>query len=216
MNKKSVKYSVYFLILFYVVGTLGFILPLTHSFFKILTPLALLLSAGFLIWFHRPGFDLRTLVVFATIFIFSFVAEMVGVQTGLVFGHYDYGKALGLAIMGTPLIIGLNWLMLVYCTNIIAEKFTSNAIIISIVGGLLMVGYDLVLEQTAPELGMWSWAGGKIPLQNYLSWFIFAFLFHLLIKKAKVQIKNPLAIPVFVIQFLFFVALMIYFMFHGS
>jgi len=33
-----------------------------------------------------------------------------------------------------------------------------------------------------------------------------------MIRKAKVQFKNPLAIPVFVIQFLFFVALVVYFM----
>lgn len=197
--------------LFYVVGILGFIIPQTHSFFKLLTPFALLMSAGFLVWFHRPAFNTKTAIVFSSIFIISFIAEMIGVQTGLVFGHYDYGKALGLSIMGTPLIIGLNWLMLVYCTNVIAEKISNNDIIISIVGGILMVGYDLILEQTAPELGMWSWAGGTIPLQNYLSWFIFAFLFHLLIRITKVQIKNPLAIPVFVIQFLFFVALVVYF-----
>lgn len=211
MNRKSVKYSIWFLILFYVVGVTGFIIPQTHSIFKLLTPLALVLSAGFLTWFHRPGFDTKTLVVFAAIFILSFVTEMIGVQTGLVFGHYDYGKALGPAIMGTPLIIGLNWLMLVYCTNVIVKKFSGNDLVISVVGGLLMVAYDLVLEQAAPELGMWSWKGGEIPLQNYLSWFVFAFLFHLLIQKTKVQIKNPLAIPVFVIQFVFFVALVIYF-----
>lgn len=197
--------------LFYVVGILGFVIPQTHSFFKLLTPFALLMSAGFLAWFHRAGFDTKTAIVFSSIFIISFIAEMIGVQTGWVFGHYDYGKALGLSIMGTPLIIGLNWLMLVYCTHVIAEKISGNSIIISIVGGILMVGYDLILEQIAPELGMWSWAGGIIPMQNYLSWFIFAFLFHLLIRKTKVQIKNPLAIPVFVIQFLFFVALVVYF-----
>jgi putative membrane protein len=195
-----------------VVGITGFIVPQTHSFFKTLTPFALLMSAGFLIWFHRPSYTKKTLIIFAVIFLFSFLSEMVGVQTGAIFGHYIYGNSLGLKILDTPLIIGLNWLMLIYCTKIIADRLTKNETLKPFLGVLLMVGYDLILEQAAPKLDMWSWAGGTIPVQNYVAWFLFAFLFHLLIRKTKVQFKNPLAIPVFVIQFLFFVALVVYFM----
>lgn len=212
MNQKSVKYSIWFLILFYAVGITGFVIPQTHSFFKTLTPFALLMSTGFLAWFHRPAYTTKTLLVFATIFLFSFLAEMVGVQTGSIFGHYIYGESLGLKILETPLIIGLNWLMLIYCTKIIADRITTNETLKPFLGAVLMVGYDLVLEQAAPKLDMWSWEGGTIPVQNYVAWFVFAFFFHLMIRKAKVQFKNPLAIPVFVIQFLFFVALVIYFM----
>lgn len=211
MNQKSVKYSVWFLILFYTVGIVGFIIPQTHSFFKILTPFALLMSAGFLAWFHRPGYTSKTVLVFAAIFLFSFLAEMVGVQTGSIFGHYIYGDALGLKVLDTPLIIGLNWLMLVYCTKIIADNITTKDKLRPFLGALLMVGYDLVLEQVAPLLGMWSWEGGTVPLQNYVAWFLFAFFFHLMIRKSGIAMKNPLALPVFVIQFLFFAILIIYF-----
>ncbi|MFW5822497.1 MAG: carotenoid biosynthesis protein [Tangfeifania sp.] len=195
-----------------MVGITGFVVPQTHSFFKTLTPFALLMSAGFLAWFHHPAYTTKTLLIFAVIFLFSFLAEMVGVQTGSIFGHYIYGESLGLKILETPLIIGMNWLMLIYCTNIIAGHITNNETIKPFLGAFLMVVYDLVLEQAAPKLDMWSWEGGTIPLQNYVAWFVFAFFFHLLIRKAKVQFKNPLAIPVFVIQFLFFVALVVYFM----
>ena len=212
MKQKSVKYSVYFLILFYVVGITGFIVPQTHTFFKSLTPFALLMSAAFLAWFHRPRLTLKAALVFGTIFLFSFLTEMVGVQTGTIFGHYIYGESLGLKILETPLIIGLNWLMLIYCTKIIADRITKKETTKPFLGALLMVSYDLVLEQVAPKLDMWSWEGGTIPIQNYVAWFVFAFLFHTLIIKTKVHFKNPLAIPVFVIQFLFFVALVVYFM----
>ncbi len=215
MNQKSVKYSVGFLILFYAVGITGFIVPQTHSFFKTLTPFALLMSAGFLAWFHRPAYTTKTLLIFAVIFLFSFLAEMVGVQTGSIFGHYIYGDSLGLKILETPLIIGLNWLMLIYCTKIIADRITTNETIKPFAGALLMVIYDLVLEQAAPKLDMWSWEGGTIPVQNYVAWFVFAFFFHLMIRKAKVEFKNPLAIPVFLIQFFFFVILVIYFLIRG-
>lgn len=215
MNRKSVKYSVWFLILFYVVGITGFILPQTHTFFKSLTPFALLMSSGFLVWFHRPRFTSKTVLVFAAIFLFSFLAEMVGVQTGAVFGHYIYGNSLGPKILGTPLIIGLNWVMLIYCTKIIVDHITNNETIKPFVGALLMVVYDLVLEQAAPRLDMWSWEGGKIPMQNYIAWYLFAFFFHLMIRKANLQFKNQLALPVFLIQFFFFVTLVVYFMIPG-
>ena len=215
MNQKSVKYSVWFLILFYAVGITGFVIPQTHSFFKSLTPFALLMSAGFLVWFHRPAYTTKTLLVFVVIFMFSFLAEMVGVQTGSIFGHYIYGESLGLKILETPLIIGLNWLMLIYCTKVIADRLTNNEKIKPFTGAFLMVFYDLVLEQAAPKLDMWSWEGGTIPVQNYVAWFVFAFFFHLMIRKAKVEFKNPLAIPVYLIQFFFFIILVIYFLIRG-
>ncbi len=211
MKPKKVKYSIYFLILFYTVGIIGFIIPETHPFFKELTPFALLLSTGFLVWFHQPSFNLKTILVFAAIFVVSFFAEMAGVQTGLVFGEYIYGDSLGIKTMGTPLMIGLNWVMLIYATKIIADKISNSATWQLFLAPSLMVVYDLILEQAAPCLEMWDWAGGVVPLQNYIAWFVLAFLFHSIIKLTKLEFKNPIATSVFIIQFFFFVTLVIYF-----
>ncbi len=156
------------------------------------------------------------LVVFGIIFIFSFLVEAIGVKTGLIFGEYIYGNGLGLKLFETPLMIGLNWLMLIYCTQIIAERISEDQTIRLFFAPFLMVIYDLVLEQAAPLLGMWSWAGGKIPVQNYVAWYLLAFLFHLLLQKTKTEFSNKLAIPVFVIQFLFFVVLVLYFLLSGK
>lgn len=205
-------YAALFLIFFYLVGIVGFLLPATHSLFSSLTPFALLLSAGFLIWFHKPGFNAKTFYIFSLIFVISFFAEMAGVKTGLLFGDYTYGNGLGVKIMGTPLIIGLNWLMLVYCTKVISDRLSPNRFIRLFSAPLMMVGYDLILEQAAPGLDMWYWAEGTVPIQNYLAWFLLAFLFHLLLRKADLDFKNPLALPVFFIQFLFFVTLVAFFM----
>lgn len=209
------KYSVAFLIIFYIVGISGFLLPDIRQLFSRLTPFALLLSTGFLIWFHRPKFTLKMLFVFGFIFIFSFLVEAIGVKTGLIFGEYIYGNGLGIKLFETPLMIGLNWLMLVYCTKIIAEKISENQTIRLFFAPFLMVVYDLILEQAAPFLGMWSWAEGKIPMQNYISWYLLAFLFHLLLQKTKTNFSNKLAGPVFLIQFMFFVILVIYFLIYG-
>lgn len=215
MKNRKYTYSFGFLVIFYLVGIAGFINPSTRQFFSRLTPLALMLSAGFLIWFHRPKFTLKMGGIFAFIFIFSFLVEAIGVKTGLIFGEYIYGKGLGIKVLETPLMIGLNWLMLVYCTKIIAESIFASKTLSLFFAPLLMVIYDLVLEQAAPLLGMWSWAGGKIPLQNYISWFLLAFLFHLLLQKTRIKFSNQLAAPVFVIQFMFFVILVSYFLIFG-
>lgn len=216
MKNRKFTYSVGFLAIFYLVGIAGFIYAPTREFFSRLTPLALLLSAGFLVWFHQPKFQLKMLLAFGFIFIFSFLVEAIGVKTGVIFGEYIYGIGLGIKVLETPLLIGLNWLMLVYCTKIIAEQISGDSTIQLFFAPFLMVIYDLILEQAAPLLNMWSWAGGKIPVQNYISWYLLAFLFHLLLQKTKTQFSNKLAGPVFVIQFLFFVILVMYFLLTGT
>ena len=206
------NYSVAFLVIFYLVGIAGFIYAPTRQFFSKLTPLALLLSAGFLIWFHQPKFTVKMLLIFGFIFIFAFLVEAIGVNTGLIFGSYIYGEGLGVKLLETPLMIGLNWLMLVYCTKITAEQISEDFTVKLFFAPFLMVVYDLILEQAAPLLGMWSWAEEKIPVQNYISWYLLAFLFHLLLQKTKISFSNKLAAPVFIIQFLFFGVLVVYFL----
>ncbi len=211
MAAKKVKYSVYFLILFYLVGIVGFIIPATRALFSTLTPFALLLSAGFLAALHKPHFTINLLIIFILIFVLSFFAEMIGVQTGLLFGHYTYGNGLGPKILGTPIIIGLNWLMLVYCTRIIAGYIFNPAALKILFASLLMVAYDVILEKAAPLLNMWRWKGGIVPVQNYIAWFVLALLFHIMLNRAGVRISNKLALPVFVIQALFFVILIFFY-----
>ncbi len=212
MKNKQIKYSVATLILFYMIGAAGFIFPGTRQFFSGMTPLTLILSAGFLIWFHRPGVSLKMLLIFGVIFVSSFFIEVAGVKTGLIFGAYSYGKGLGTKLFDTPLIIGLNWLMLVYCTKIIAEKIFKSKPVRLFFAPTLMVIYDLALEQVAPSLGMWTWSEGAIPFQNFIAWFLLSLLFHLLLQKSKTRFSNKLAAPVFIIQFLFFVILIVYFL----
>ena len=99
-----------FIIIFYAIGFTGFVLPFSHDFFISLTKWALLLNIFLLLWFHQGTFDLKTLAVFCFIFIAGIIIEIIGVNTGLIFGNYSYGKGLGIKIWGTPLLIGINWL----------------------------------------------------------------------------------------------------------
>jgi bisanhydrobacterioruberin hydratase len=200
-----------FIIILYTVGIIGSSLPFTHDFFIVLTPVILLLSFAMLLNFHTPVLDSKTSIVFIIIFLISFLAEVAGVRTGQIFGTYSYGRGLGLKLFNTPLLIGLNWVMLVYCTAAILEKIPVGSIGKIAIASLLMVLYDLVMEQVAPPLDMWAFSSGFAPLRNYISWFILAVIFHSLVRLTGIRLINRLAPLIFYCQAAFFIILFIFY-----
>ena len=198
-----------FIVIFYIVGVCGFILPFSRQLFVVLIPYSLVLTIGLLGLFHRIENPTKHITIFSVVYVFGFLVEMVGVNSGLVFGTYTYGSGLGFKVAGTPIIIGLNWLFLVYTSAAIVERIKTNNALKILLGALLLVGYDLALEQVAPKLNMWYWEGGAIPLQNYLAWFVIAILFHSLFKTFRINTHNPLACILFVSQLVFFILLSI-------
>ncbi len=211
MTKKIYKLAFLFLILFYLIGTAGIIIPSTYKIFINLIPVAILLSTIILLFFHHSQMNLRIATVFFLIAFLAYFAEVAGVKTGIIFGYYIYGDTLGLKLLETPLLIGLNWVMLIYCSKVIADRLTDSPALNILTAPLLMIAYDIVLEQCAPALRMWYWHKGNVPLRNYLAWFLLAFIFHLIVKSFKISYSNKMALPVFIVQFLFFVILTVYF-----
>lgn len=204
--RKNIKITGSILIIFYTVGIVGIANRSTGSLFTSLTPFALLLSA-FLIAIYHEKFDLKTIGTFALIYLLGFISEERGVNTGLVFGNYSYGDTLGVRINGTPLIIGLNWLMLTYLTASIVDYFKLNVFLKIISAALLMLIYDIVLEQLAPKLDMWTWENNVVPVQNYVAWFILAVIFQSILKIRGITVRNKISPLVFSVQFLFFLTL---------
>jgi putative membrane protein len=185
--------------------------PFTFALFLKLIPLALILSFVLLALFHTSKMELKTLLCFFSIYTIAFIVEAIGVNTGKIFGYYIYGEGLGFKVFQTPLIIGINWLFLVYTTSAVVEKFKLPIFIKIILASTCMLIYDIVLEQMAPKLDMWYWKNETIPLQNYLVWFALALIFHTLLKVLKIKIENKLALLILGCQFLFFLILYIWF-----
>lgn len=198
-----------FIVIFYVIGVMGFLVPFTQPFFVTLIPYSLLLTVVLLAMFHTQNWMGKHLAIFGLVYLCGLMVEMAGVNSGLIFGNYIYGDGLGFKIAGTPLIIGLNWLFLVYTSSAIVGRLKTNTALKIMLGALLLVGYDLALEQVAPKLKMWYWEGGIIPLQNYLAWFVIGLLFHMLFQVSCINTRNPLAVVVFVSQVAFFILLSI-------
>ena len=195
------------LILYFSVGVAGMIIPYTRNIFQSLTPFSLLASLGLLL-LHHGKFTPRFWGMAFLIFVAGIAVEVVGVSTGLLFGEYSYGGTLGPKIFHTPLMIGVNWFILVYSSLSIVDRYIETPYFRAVGAAVLMVIYDFALEPAAMQLDMWNWSGGAVPLQNYLAWFIIAFIFNYVGGRAGTfDRENKLALPLFFIQLGFFIAL---------
>ncbi len=204
------------LVNFYIIGGLGLIIPFTSELFQQITPLSLLFSFILLLIYHEGDEKTKFFVVSILIAIVGFLVEVLGVQTGIIFGSYQYGETLGPKLFQVPLIIGINWLMLVYCIFIITSRWKFHKWIKIGIGGLLLVLYDLILEPVAIQLNMWSWQGDTIPFQNYLAWYLVSVVMLASFYFSGLDIKNSVAKKLFVVQIVFFLGLNLFFMFKDK
>lgn len=204
--EKKLLFSVTVLLIFHAVGFWGMLFSGDSVTYQNLTPLNLLLTT-FLLFLNHKNFD-NSFCIFAGItFIVSFLAEVIGVQSGLLFGHYWYGNSLGLKLWEVPLLIGLNWLVLVYSIGSLTAKLQTNTFLKAFVAAILMVGLDYFIEPAAMQFDFWHWKNNVVPLQNYVGWFLLAFILQSYFQQSTVYKKNPLAIWIFGAQATFFIAL---------
>ncbi len=180
------------ILVIHVVGIIGMALPVSQPYFQLLTPFHLLICLGILLAFHKD-WSKQFLIFVVGAFLLGFGFEVLGVHTGFPFGNYIYGHVLGVQLAGVPLMIGVNWLLLVYLTGVLFLKIT-NDFLAAALASLTMVFMDVLIEPVAVALDFWSWAGNEIPLTNYLGWFGVAFLIQMVYRKLKFRKDNPLAL----------------------
>lgn len=193
-------------LLFHATGLLGLAFSQDKAFYLKHTPLTLLLTAGLLALF-QPGRNLAFWLLLAQIFLLGLVAEVVGTNTGLLFGHYTYGATLGPQYMGAPWLIGLNWVTIAYLSGILAAYLPVSRPIRVIVGAVLMVGFDLCIEPVASRYDFWHWTGGVIPMKNFRDWFLLALFLQVLFVRTPFPKRNALVPFVYLVQLLFFFVL---------
>lgn len=195
-----------FLFVIYFTGIIGISMPSLRGLYVALTPYTLLISTVVLFAFHW-NWNLRFIGAILLIALAGFGLEMIGVHTGVVFGEYYYGPVLGLKIAKIPVIIALNWAILIYCSYFLAERISQKVLPKLAITAGLMVGMDLLMEPVAIALDMWCWEAPIPPMQNYAAWFAISFLFAGVFYIMKVKILNPLAGYLFFFLVMFFGAL---------
>ena len=183
MISRFVKTNFFTLLLVpYVVGLIGILLPVTRSFFLSLTPYMLFFS--FLIVYLEEGrWVTRNILAILLIILFSFGIEYVGVNYGYLFGDYKYGSILGFKYYQVPVIIPLTWAMLSIAARSLINLVINQYLISALLSAIVITAYDFLLELVAVRFGWWWWANGEIPVFNYVCWFIFSFIFQLFFRK---------------------------------
>jgi putative membrane protein len=201
----STEFSIFLILLFHISGLIG--LHTSHrDWFLALTPLNLLVS--FLAMFrHENHRNIQIILSFLLIFLLGFFVEVAGVNTGMIFGAYSYGPVLGYKVFNTPLLIGLNWFIMVFCIGVVLEKTKLNILFKSLIGAAIMTVSDYIIEPVAIAYNFWSWEGTVVPLQNYLAWYLFSFLFLVIFYRFKIDKTNKVAPWLLVTQIIFFLSL---------
>ncbi len=198
----------------YLAGTIGLLLPQTQPYFKLASPFNLWVSLTLVLFFHQ---DFNKSFIFTVIFILlaGFFVEVLGVHTGVIFGKYWYGQTLGTKLLNVPLVIGANWLLLVYCSVVVTQQIfdyfnSSSDFLKALFSATLMVCLDFFIEPVAIKLDFWHWQNEQIPTQNFQAWFVLAFSFGYLFLKAKFLKNNDLAFLMLFLQFMFFLIMRIF------
>ncbi len=224
MNRKILlNMALSLALLFHISGLIGILFTSYKNWFIQNTYVNLLLMAVLIVLTH-PKKDKKFFIFFVVGFIVGFITEVVGVNTGLIFGAYNYGNALGIKLLQVPLIIGINWFIIIYCTGMLTQsyenymlrKINEKGITIKnqmmfasfiIDATFLVFMFDLIMEPVAVKLGYWQWANGTIPLYNYLCWIIISSGLLTVFRKLNQDKHNIFAVHLFIIQVLFFVVL---------
>jgi putative membrane protein len=195
------------------VGIVGHAVPLTHDLMIFLTPIFLFGMGIFVIhpWIVKK--DFKFLAWVAVTYIATFLIEALGTATGAVFGEYSYGSTLGPELLDVPVVIGFNWVLVVVGAVMLAMRYMKNIYAASLLGGAIATVFDYFLEPVAIELDYWTWAGGDIPLQNYMAWFVIGTLISFSYLKLGFKGRSNLPIHYLFVQALFFLSLQLTFAF---
>lgn len=205
MNYSKVNISIVILFIFHVVGVVGLSSDYQDLFLR-LTPLNLLLSLGLFIWANND-FSVQFYKVVAILFALGFLVEVIGVSTGVLFGEYTYGATLGFKLFETPLMIGVNWILLSLASFGVSSFFLKKQLPIILLSTLLMVLMDVLIEPIAISLDFWTWALGDIPLQNYVMWFFVSFIMNAIMSFNRLKIDYRISFGLLLSQILFFTLL---------
>jgi len=196
-----------FIIIYYAIGLIGLSLPFTAKYFIYLTPISILINLFFILYFNI-NWGAKFIIFGLLIYILSITAEIIGVNTGVIFGSYTYDNSiLGPKLLNTPLIIGINWFVLIYCTFIFINRFKFPVVIKILFGGVIMLIFDILLEPVAGKMLMWNWLNGEVPLLNYATWFILTCGFISIMYLGKIRIQNVVSTHLLLVQFMFFAGL---------
>jgi putative membrane protein len=191
--------------IFHLVGWIGMDRSSYGAFFESISWVNILLSFILLLWCHEPVASRAALIAYvAAVALLGMAAEVVGVSTGLIFGHYHYTPVLGAAVLGVPIIIGINWAMLTYAAAVTSSLIPMPVWARVVAGAVIMVMSDLLLEGFAVRHHFWVWDGmNGPPLTNFIGWLVVSLVSNIIFMWLIRNTRNKL-VPFYLFVFLVF------------
>ncbi len=201
LSKRNI--AIILLFIFHFIGAVGLCFDAYYSFFLPFTPFNLLFSLLLLIWANND-FSKKFFQLFLVIASLGYVVEVIGVQTGALFGIYHYGKTLGFQLFDVPLILGVNWFLLAIATHAIVSYYSAKKWVRILAATLVMLALDILIEPVAMNLDFWQWEAGIVPLQNYFIWGVVSAFMQWIICKFNLEFDSYICFGVIASQVLFF------------
>jgi len=204
---KIKKIAVAVIIIFHLVGLVGFLIPAAQPYFIKLVPFHLLLMFAVIIFTYNANIK-RLLLFVSGVFLCGYLVEVLGVHTGKIFGSYYYGDTLGYKIAAVPLLMGVNWVILIFSVGQMMKSFKiRNSIVASLLGAVALITFDYFLEPVAMKFDYWQWDWHKIPGQNFVAWFIVSVILLKFYYALGLKQQRYIGITMFASQLIFFVVL---------
>lgn len=187
---------------FLLAGVVQYALGLTYVL--AVTPIILAVIAALQLLFWDVHVKAKLIAMFSII-VAGFIIEQIGVHTAYLFGDYTYGSVMGYQLWGVPITIGITWFIVTLAAWHIVSFGNLNLPQRLLLGAVLAVMFDLILEQFAISYGLWSWSGGRVPLSNYITWFFASlpmlYLYERIAPKAKPDIFIAGILPLMALFF---------------
>ncbi|HEX2936641.1 MAG TPA: carotenoid biosynthesis protein [Bacteroidales bacterium] len=201
------QYSVIFIVVAFVLDIILHLIPDLRPLIIRLTELNLFLMSSLVFAFgllnnHRnlTGFTFWSLITM----LCTFLLAVTGINTGIFFGSFEYGYTLPTTLADVPLIVPLNWAMLLLS----AYGFLTNAVtqrnLRALLASILVLLLNFLIQPVGVKLGYWSWDLGTIPFQNYLSWFVVSLIFTQILAFMKIHARSVIFKTYLIMQFLFY------------
>lgn len=135
-------------------------------------------------------------ILFIVFGVLALAIETSAIGTGFPYGHFAYSDLLGYRLFGyTPWTVFLAWSPLAIASFAVVWRMVGNRLIRIILGALLLMAFDLVVDPGAVKLGFWRYEGGGayygVPMSNFAGW-IFSGAIAAIVFEVFIRFRKPL------------------------
>lgn len=164
-----------------LVGSAGGWLPDSLAYNPLLILFGTLVMRSPLVVALLPQVDRRAVALLGVLTAYTYVIELVGVETGWPYGAFEYGIRLGPMVGGdVPLALPLFFVPLVlnaYLLGLLVLRERAARVVPRLLAAIaVVIAVDLVLDPGAVAIGFWSYVppGGYygVPASNYWGWLL--------------------------------------------